>query len=731
MTEDWEQGLAATKVQPPLPPQRLVLRSRLDAALDAAVDAGVALVLVSAPAGSGKSTLLAGWLAGRTEAVAWLQVEAHDADPARFWSYLVQAIGRTQPDIVARLQPVVAGSSGDADTVVPALVNQLAELPDPLLLVVDDYHLVDDERIHRGVERLVDLCPPHVTVVLATRIDPPFRIGRLRVRGQVAEVRAADLRFDPVEAAALLGEAGRALDPEVVEQLCGRTEGWAAGLVLAGLSLGRVDDPEAFVAAFRGDDHLVVEYLRDELLGDLDSENHRRLLETSVLDELNGDLVDAVTDASGGAAWLHETGRTNQLVIALDRTGTWFRYHHLLRDLLHLEAQATIPDRLPELHRRAAVWFETADDHSRAVTHRLAAGDLPEAARLLHVLGPRLLRAGQVETLRGLLDRLGVVARADVGCAVLAGWCAFFAGRYAEAEQWLGVVLELEPAGFPATTSLRINLSLATGDVAGALDVARALLPACLRDGGPPELATAVGAAHGWAGVVDDARAALEVAVAGADATQNRSAHVVSLVHRSVVELEHSAHAIAHRAAQTAIDAAERFGLSGYHGVAPAFAIRARTADDPAAARGDVGYALATARRSSTPLALGFVLAVCGDTLLDHDDRAGAALLEEARSVLDRCPDPGLAGRQLGRAQSRHGAATATRAPVAELVEQLTDRELAVLRYLPSGLSQRDIAQELFVSINTVRTHCRAIYRKLGVGDRHAAVQAARDHQLL
>jgi LuxR family transcriptional regulator, maltose regulon positive regulatory protein len=730
MIEDWEPGLAATKVQPPLPPPQVVRRSRLDAALDAAVDSQVALVLVSAPAGSGKSTLLAIWLATRSEPVAWLQVEEHDSDPARFWSYLVQAVGRSHPDVATELQPVVAGSNGDEAVVVPALVNRLAASAGPLLLVVDDYHLLDDERVHRGVERLVDLCPPPVTVVLATRFDPPFRLGRLRVRGQVAEVRAAELRFAPEEAAGLLGDDGSALDPDLLAQLCSRTEGWAAGLVLAGLSLRASGDPGGFVAAFRGDDQLVVEYLRDELLDGLAAGDLRRMLETSVLDELTGELVDAVTGTGGGAEWLRETARANQLLVALDRTGTWHRYHHLLRDLLHLEARATMPERLPELHRRAATWFETAGDHGRAVHHHLAAGDLDEAARLMHVHGPRLLRAGQVDTLRGLLDRLGEVARRDVACAFLAGWSEFLSGRYAETERWLDVIDELAPAGSTVATSLHINLSLATGDVAGALDEARAALAAGRLEESPPELSTAVGAAHAWAGLADEARDLLDVAVARTDVEDSRSAHTVSLVYRAVVELEHGSTAVALRAAATAIDVAERFGLTGYHGVAPAFAVRGRVSEDRAQARHDTEFALASARRSSTPLALGFVLAVCGDTLLDHGDPAGVALLDEARSVLGRCSDPGVAGRYLARAESRHGCTTRP-SPVAALVEQLTDRELAVLRYLPSAMNQRDIAGELYVSINTVRTHCRAIYRKLGVGDRHAAVQAARDHHLI
>ena len=731
MTEDWQPSLAATKVQPPVPPRHLVQRSRLDDALDSAVAAQVPLVLVSAPAGSGKSTLLSGWLATRPEAVAWLQVEEPDSDPARFWSYLVRAVGRALPDLVDELLPVVAASNGEDASVVPALVNRLSELPQRLLLVVDDYHLVDDDRVHRGVERLVDLCPSQVTLVLATRVDPPFRIGRLRVRGPVAEVRADDLRFAPEEAVGLLGDVGRALDPDVLAHLCGRTEGWAAGLVLAGLSLRSTNDPEAFIAAFRGDDHLVVEYLRDELLADLDPDDHRRLLETSVLDELSGELVDAVTGTAGGVEWLERTAGANQLVIVLDRTGTWFRYHHLLRDLLHLEAQATIAERLPELHRRAAAWFEAADDHGRAVTHHLAAGDLDDAARLMNVHGPRLMRAGQIDTLRGVLAQLDDIARTHAGCAFLSGWCEFFAGHYAEAERWLDIVLDLLPAGSMVPAVLRINLSLATGDVAEALREARTVVSAGPLDDGLPELATAVGAAHAWAGVADAARDVLDLAVARTDAAQSRSAQTVSLVHRCVVELEHSSHAAAHRAAQTAIDTAKRYGLSGYHGVAPAFAVRGRTGVDATQARDDVAYALATARRSSTPLALGFVLAICGDTLLDHGDPAAAGLLEEASSVLARCPDPGIAGRHLARAQSRHGTATARPAPAVELVDQLTERELAVLRYLPSGLNQRDIARELYVSINTVRTHCRAIYRKLGVGDRHAAVQAARDHRLI
>jgi LuxR family maltose regulon positive regulatory protein len=569
--------------------------------------------------------------------------------------------------------------------------------------------------------------------VLSTRIDPPFRLGRLRVRAQLAEIRATDLRFDAAEAAGLLAAAGRPLDPAQLDQLCDRTEGWAAGLVLASLSLARAADPGGFIDAFRGDDQLVVEYLRDELLAAVGAEDRQRLLETAVLDQLTGPLVDAVTGTTGGAAWLGDTARANQLLIGLDRTGTWFRYHHLLRDLLRLEADQTIPERVPGLHARAAAWFESAGDHGEAVRHALAAGDAPEAARLMRVHGPRLLAEGQIETLRGLLEQLGDVARTVTYCALLYGWCEYIGGRFSQAEMWLDAMVDAAPAGFDPTigVALRMNIQLARGDVATALDAARRMTATDQLASHSCDLATAAGAAYAWAGLADEARVALRLATEKAAVEGIRTAHVLALVYRAIVELDDGTAASARAAAGAAVDTAQGFGLAAYHGMAPAYAVRARSGGDPAGARADARHALELARRASTDLAIGYVLTACGDTLLDLGDPAGAPLLAEARSILDRCPEPGIAGRYLDRAESRHRTAGVGDHRAGGLVDQLTDRELAILRYLPGQLSQRDIASELYVSLNTVKTHCRAVYRKLGVGDRKAAVQAARDLHLL
>ncbi|MDQ1578976.1 MAG: hypothetical protein QOE21_1663, partial [Microbacteriaceae bacterium] len=561
--------VAATKLRPPVPPGALVRRPRLDEILNAAAEEHVRLVLLSAPAGSGKSTLLASWLAGRADDVAWLQVEESDSDPARFWSYLVQAIGHAVPS-VRGLTSVVVGSKGDELVVVSALVNEFADLGDPLVVVIDDYHLIDDATVHRGMERLIELSPPRVTIVLSSRIDPPYRLGRLRVREQVAEIRGADLRFDTDEASALLGSAGRELDAALLRQLCERTEGWAAGLVLAGISLKRATDPTGFVDAFRGDDRLVVEYLRDELLDTLTADHRRRLLETSILEQLTGALVDAVAGVPGGSTWLSGTADTNQLLIRLDGTDTWFRYHHLLRDLLRLEAQQTFPERIPELHARAAAWFETEGDHGQAVVHRIAAGDLLAAANLLLVLGPRLLMDGQVKTLHGLLDQLGDVARTLTWCALLYGWCEYLAGRYSRADAWLDTMRDLAEEGFDhtAATSLRINLALARGDITPALAAARDVIATDQLPSHNCDLATATGSAFAWAGQVDDARRILRYAAERGAAERFPAARVLALVHLAIVELDDGAAASAQRAACTTVDTAHDLGLGAYHGVA-------------------------------------------------------------------------------------------------------------------------------------------------------------------
>ncbi len=725
--------LAATKLRPPAPPPRLVERERLSSKLDAADASQVPLVLVSAPAGSGKSTLVAAWAASSGRHVAWLQLEDADADPVRFWISVVGAIGRSQPDIAVRLRPLVAGSLGDGGVVVPALVNELAAVPGRIVLVLDDYHLVDDPDVHHAVERLVDLCPPQLTVVLITRADPPFRLGRMRVRGRIREIRADDLRFDAGEAATLLGTAAAGLDIERLDDLCERTEGWAAGLVLAGLSLEHTDDADRFVRAFRGDDQLVAGYLTDELLGSLDRVERSRMVEASVLHRLSGPLLDAVTGSTDGAAWLAGLAARNQLVIRLDATGEWYRYHHLFRDMLLLEARRSMPDRLPDLHRRAAAWFESSAHPAAAVDHLLAAGDRGAAMHLMRIVGPDLLGSGQLRTLRNILDRLAEGGDLDTICSVLAGWDRYLVGDYATAQHLLDRATATRPPDLDPMRlmPLRINLALGMGDVGTALAGAREV--AALDDvaSRPSELVTAAGAAFAWAGLVEEARAALAIALVSTRTEQRVTAHAMALVASAVAEYHAAPVTVARDAARRALDFATTSGLGEYHGIAPAIAIRAATGGAGEAASTDVERAVVLARRAATKLGQVFVAILAADVVLADAPARGRELLEEARSLMAACPDVGINLPLLERIAAKHRVGGASPAPAPGLVEQLSEREMAVLRYLPSTLSLPDIARELYVSPNTVKTQCSAIYRKLAVTSRQAAVQAARERRLL
>jgi len=306
-----------TRVVPPVAPARYVVREHLLGPLRVAVeDPRVALVLLSAAAGAGKTTLL-GALADefghrRDQDVAWLQVDAVDRDPSRFWSGVAAALDRVRPGIAEVVAGAARATGGAGEATVPVLVN-LLDAGSPLLIVLDDLHLVDSPTVHDGLTLLLDRLPPQVTVAIGSRTDPPLRLGRLRVRGRMIELRTDDLRFQVAEASAMLGTA-HGLDTAQIEQVCRRTEGWAAGLVLAGLSLRRSDDTQTFVDSFGGADGLVSDYLTDELLDSLADHDRDTLLASCVVDRLCGPLVDHLTGRDDGAQWLVRLAAANQLL---------------------------------------------------------------------------------------------------------------------------------------------------------------------------------------------------------------------------------------------------------------------------------------------------------------------------------------------------------------------------------------------------------------------------------
>ena len=372
--------LLATKLHLPAARPGQVLRPRLTARLDEGLARG--LVLVCGPAGYGKTVLLADWARRGEHPAAWLSLDAADNDPARFWRHAVAALDRARPGTGDRVAPLLGPPApASFQGLVTALINELAA--DQALLVLDDYHLISARQVHESLAFLVEHRPAGICVVLASRSDPPLPLARLRARGQLTEIRAAELRFTPAEAGELLQHAGSALPDASVAALAARTEGWAAGLALAALSLRGHDDAASFVAAFTGSHRYVLDYLAEEVLEQQSEQVRSFLLETSVLERLSGSLCDAVTGRPGCQALLESVERAGLFLVPLDEVRGWWRYHHLLADLLRARLQQDRPARAAELHRNAAAWYEDHGLADEAIRHATAAGEMTWAARLI------------------------------------------------------------------------------------------------------------------------------------------------------------------------------------------------------------------------------------------------------------------------------------------------------------------------------------------------------------
>jgi LuxR family transcriptional regulator, maltose regulon positive regulatory protein len=401
--------LLATKLYVPRLQPGFVARPRLVQALDEGLVGR--LILVGAPAGFGKTALLACWARRGDRPVAWLSLDAGDNDPARFWRHAVAALDRARPGIAERVGALLGPPApASFEGLVTALINELAAPPgqDELLLVLDDYHLIDAQQVHEPIAFLLEHLPPGVHLVLASRADPALPLARLRAGGQLAELRADDLRFTAEEAAALLREtAGDVLPAAAVVALAARTEGWAAGLQLAALSLQGQADPTGFVAAFSGSHRYILDYLTDEVLDGQTDQVREFLLETSVLERLSGGLCDAVTGRTGGQVMLERVERANLFLVPLDEVRGWWRYHHLFADLLRARLlQQQQPGRVAALHRAAAAWCEEHGLADDAVRHALAAGDPAWAARLIERHFDEIFLSGERATLERWLGAL-------------------------------------------------------------------------------------------------------------------------------------------------------------------------------------------------------------------------------------------------------------------------------------------------------------------------------------
>ena len=440
-------AILATKLYVPLPPMKAVLRPRLIERLNEGQQRK--LTLISASAGFGKTTLVSEWIASCGRPVAWLSLEEGDNDPTRFLTYLVAALQTIAANIGAGVLGVLqAPQPPPIESILTALLNEIAAITDNFVLVLDDYHVIDSKPVDNVLTFLLEHLPPRMHLVITTREDPLLPLARYRARGQLTELRVSDLRFTPSEAAGFLNQVmGLNLSAEDISALESRTEGWIAGLQLAALSMQGNKDVSGFIREFAGDDRYIVDYLVEEVLQRQPEPVRNFLLQTAILDRLNGSLCDAVTGKREGYARLEALQRGNFFVIPLDDKRNWYRYHRLFADVLRMHLMAEQPDQVSALHRRASEWYEHNGSAADAIRHALAAKDFERAAILVELAVPEMRRNRQEATvmelgwLKALPDELvhfRPVLSVDYAYALFGGGeLEAVEARLRDAERWL------------------------------------------------------------------------------------------------------------------------------------------------------------------------------------------------------------------------------------------------------------------------------------------------------
>ncbi|GAA3813967.1 LuxR C-terminal-related transcriptional regulator [Nocardioides panacisoli] len=545
-----------TKLYVPRPRKGRVPRVRLSERLDRGIQSK--LVLVSAPAGFGKTTLLTEWLAGRSVggergSATWLSLDAGDNDPAHFWTYVIAGLRSLVPSMGASALDLLQDPQAlPVQAVLTTLLNDLAAVDDDVVLVLDDYHVIESREVHDGMAFLLDHLPPQLHLVIASRADPPLPLSRLRARGELVEVRAADLRFTADEASSYLNDAmGLQLTAADVAALEGRTEGWIAALQLAALSMQGRDDAAAFIAGFAGDDRYVVDYLVEEVVQRQPSEVQEFLLQTSVLSRMSASLCDAVAVGSDGRSMLLQLERGNLFLVPLDDQRRWYRYHHLFADVLQARLLDERPELVPDLHQRASGWYADNGEPAEAIRHAMAGGDVQRAADLVELNLAAVRRDRQEPLLRRWLEALpdDVVRMRPVLCVAYAGSRLGTAetdgveARLHDAEYWqeaiaraddgrpdgMVAVNELELGRLPTWTAVyRAGLALAQGDSETTVVHARRALE--LRD---EDDLLALGAATALIGLASWANGDLETTHASYVAcldTFERAGHVADVM---------------------------------------------------------------------------------------------------------------------------------------------------------------------------------------------------------
>ena len=701
------------------------------------------IVSVAAPAGYGKTTLLAEWAERDGRAFAWVSVDEADNDPKVLLTYVARALDEVQPVGPRVFEALASPVSAVPGSVLPRLGSAFASMTVPVVLVLDDVHLLRNTECRAALSVLADHVPKGSWLVLAGRAEPPLRIARLRAEARILEIGPADLSLNRDQAASLLRGAGLTLAAAEVAELHRRTEGWPAGLYLAALALRQGGSPPRAAGSFGGDDRLVSEYLESEFLARISRRQRVFLTRTAALERMCGPLCEAVLERTGSAATLAELARSNLLLVPLDRRGRWYRYHHLFRDMLRAELERTEPGLVPALKRRAARWCLANGLREEALEYSMAAGDVEEAARLVQSLFLPTDRQNRITTLqrwfRWLDDRGGIDSH-----PLLAVWASFLAaetGRPVEAEHWADVVdrWQCGPAPPPADphteawAAVARTLMCRHGIERMHADAEEAAVKLAAGNIVAPVAIVMRGLARILGGDSEGGDAFLEQAVSAAEQAGLPDIAAVALGERSLLAMARGAWDAAARLARQAEPLSRRTGAE--HIATPLLcAVQARVAvhrHDVTAAHRDV----VTAQRLRPLLTYAFphfAVQVRLELIRVHlalGDPAGArTLMREVDELLRR--RPGL-GTLVGEAQELRARLSALPGPSAPGATALTGAELRLLPLLATHLSFPEISAELFLSPNTVKSQAMSVYRKLGASSRSEAVARSRELALL
>lgn len=697
---------------------------------------GTRVVVLAAPAGYGKTTVLHQWFAADERSTAWLTLDAGDNDPALLLGYLVAALrpaGRIDDTI---LSGPLSESVFFDQVALPRFAKALRSLGTPVFLALDDVQSIESAAAWRLLALTSDNLPTGSVTVLCGRTAPSASVFPPGADDAVARIGKAELAFSLSEASALLNRLGLDLPPTEVAKLLLKTEGWPAALYLAGLSLQTRSDLEKAIDEFSGSSAIVVDYLRDEFLSRSPPDLVRFLTRTAVLDRLSGPLCDAVLNARDSSAVLVRVSEGNALLSPLDGSNGWFRYHQLFAEMLRAELRRLEPQLEPVLHARASAWFEMNGDTSAAVTHALAAEDPRHAAEVLWASAPGHITTGwraTVERLLAAFDAHALVT--DPLLALTSAWCAVSAGE--PVEPWLVTAeLALDRAerpvtkGFSAVGAVAILRAILGTDGAGRMaeDAQRAYEHEAQESPGRPFACYLAGVAHHLCGNPDAASQWLE---SGRDlARQRRTLTVLALstAQLGLIAAQEEDWPRCERLVREATEVVRSRRLDDFATMAPVFAVSAlqlahnRRLVEAREAATQAQRLLAATGAVRTWLVEAHIVLARAELLLGEPASA-ARLVTEAESYLARTPEATLLQKQVAdlrallRTPTLDGGVSAPR---------LTKAEERVVQMLSTHLSFAEIALELEVSKNTVKTQAISAYRKLGVSSRSAAVEAAR-----